>query len=124
MQEDPSKIRKHPRHKVVPRALVLVKQEQDALPFHIVDVSKGGLAYRYLGSRLKRSEIGKINLYLESELIVEGLPVQPVSDLCLSQNAIPLRRGSFRFGDLDADQYAQVERFINTYAEQLCPQTI
>lgn len=113
-----SKPRKHQRHKVAQRALVLVSQRIDALPFHIVDVSKGGLAYRYLGKHLMRSDNVKIDLYHESELIAEGLPVKLVSDYRLQSNMVPLRRGSFSFEALNSEQQAQVEVFINAFTEQ------
>ncbi|WP_020676366.1 PilZ domain-containing protein [Geopsychrobacter electrodiphilus] len=123
MSHDTSKVRKYPRHKVVQRALVLINQGLDSLPFHIVDVSKGGLAYRYLGPRLKQSKAYKVNLYHETELIVEGLPVKPISDQSLTKSTVPLRRGSFRFETLDSEQNALIERFINTCSEQALPTT-
>ncbi len=45
--------RTHPRHKAMHRALVLVSQGPEALPYHIIDISEGGLAFRYLGQKLK-----------------------------------------------------------------------
>lgn len=115
MQEEISKIRRHTRHKGAKRAFLLVPENHDALPFHIVDISKGGLAYRYLG--INRYKTTKIDLYHESKLIAEGIPVKPVSDKRLPNNMIPLRRGSLCFDELNSMQDAQVERFIDACTE-------
>jgi c-di-GMP-binding flagellar brake protein YcgR len=115
MTEDPSKIRRDPRHKGAKRAFVLVPENSDALPLHIVDISKGGLSYRYLGE--KKFESKKVNLYHESELIAEGIPVKSISDNRLQNNMLPLRRRSLRFEELSPLQNEQIERFIAVFTE-------
>ena len=115
MSEDLSKIRRDPRHKGAKRAFVLVPENSDALPLHIVDISKGGLSYRYLGQN--KFEAKSINLYHESELVAEGIPVKSISDNRLQNNMLPLRRGSLRFEELSAVQNEQLERFIAAFTE-------
>ena len=110
-------IREHQRFKAKQRALVLFPRGEAALPYHIIDISEGGLSFRYLGKKLKRSEIVKINLYHEYDLLVDSLPVETVSDHLLRNNLVPVRRGSILFGALNSEQKGQVASFIQKYAE-------
>jgi len=114
--------RAHPRHKALHRALVLVSQAPDALPYHIIDISEGGLAFRYLGQKLKRSEIDTISLYHDFELIIDDLPAKPVSDYRLRDNLVPVRRGSICFEGLTEEQHSRLENFIKKFTETPQPQ--
>ncbi|MBE9486291.1 MAG: PilZ domain-containing protein [Desulfuromonadales bacterium] len=113
--------RAHQRFKAGPRALVLVDQGPEALPYHIMDISEGGLAFRYLGQKLKRSEVKEISLYHDYELIVDALPVQAVSDFRLQDNLVPVRRASITFKELKAEQKSKLERFIRAFTEAPLP---
>lgn len=114
-------VREHQRFKAVHRALVLVDRGPEALPYHIMDISESGLSFRYLGQKIKRSEVKKISLYHDFELIVEGIPVQTVSDYRLRDNLVPVRRGSVNFKDLDENQRSLLDRFIQNYTEAPLP---
>ncbi len=110
-------IREHPRFKAKQRALVLLPQGEDALPYHIIDISQGGLSFRYLGRKLKHSEIDRISLYHEYDLIVDSLPVTTVSDSRLQDNLVPVRRGSIRFHNLNPEQRDRLATFIQQHTE-------
>ena len=110
-------VREHQRFKAKQRALLLFPQVSDALPYHIIDISKGGLSFRYLGNKLKRSETCTISLYHEFDLIVDSLPVDEISDYRLRDNLVPVRRGSISFGDLNPEQLDQLTAFIQKYAD-------
>lgn len=110
-------IRKHPRFKAIQRALALLPSGEDALPYHIVDISEGGLSFRYLGKKLKNSELEKISLYHEYDLIVDSLPIERVSDYKLRDNLVPVRRSSVSFRHLDPRQQGQLTTFIQKYTE-------
>ncbi len=114
-------VREHQRFKAIDRALVLVRHCPECLPYHIMDISEGGLSYRYLGQKLRRAEIKKINLYHDFELIAEALPVQPVSDYRLHDHLVPLRRSSVHFKDLTDEQQGQLQQFIRKYTEAPLP---
>ena len=105
-------IREHHRLTAKQRALVLFPQEEDALPYHIIDISEGGLSFRYLGKKLKHSEIDKVSLYHEYKLIVDTIPVEPVSDYRLRNNLVPVRRSSIRFSALNREQKRNLYVFI------------
>ena len=113
--------REYQRFKAAHRALVLIDTGPEALPYHIMDISESGLSFRYLGQKLKRSEVKEVSLYHDFELIVESIPVRAVSDLRLQDNLVPVRRGSIAFKDLTPEQRGQLERFIQSYTEAPLP---
>lgn len=103
------------------RALVLIDQGPESLPYHIMDISEGGLSFRYLGQRLKRSQVKNISLYHDHELIVDDIPIQAISDFRLRDNLVPVRRGSVRFADLDKEKSRKLEAFIRNFTEAPLP---
>lgn len=113
--------REHQRFKAMHRALILINRGPESLPYHIMDISEGGLSYRYLGQKLKRSEVKEISLYHNYELILDAVPVKTVSDYRLRDNLVPVRRGSLRFKDLSDEQQGRLERFIKEFTEAPLP---
>lgn len=103
------------------RALVLIDQGPESLPYHIMDISEGGLSFRYLGQKLKKSGVSHISLYHEHELIVDDIPIQAISDYRLRDNLVPVRRGSVRFADLDLEKQQRLETFIRSFTEAPLP---
>ena len=116
-----SPVRSYQRFKAMDRALVLVDLGPESLPFHIMDISEGGLSFRYLGQKLKRSEIKKISLYHDYKLIVDDIPIKAISDYRLRDNIVPIRRGSILFKDLDPEKLSKLETFIREFAEAPLP---
>ncbi len=113
--------RGYQRFKATHRALILINQGPESLPYHIMDISEGGLSYRYLGKKLKRSEIREVSLYHNFELILDAVPVRTVSDYRLRDNLVPIRRGSLYFKDLTEEQRSRLERFIRDFTEAPLP---
>lgn len=109
--------REHQRFKAKQRALVLFPQNENALPYHIIDISEGGLSFRYLGKKLRHSAIDKISLYHEYDLMVDSLPVETVSDYRLRDNLVPVRRGSISFKGLSPEQQHKLAAFIQKLTE-------
>lgn len=116
-----SPVRQHQRFKAMGRALVLINQGPESLPFHIMDISEGGLSFRYLGHKLRKSQINKVSLYHDYEMIVDDLPIKSISDYRLRDNLVPVRRGSVRFDEMDPDKKSQLEYFIQNYTEAPLP---
>jgi len=116
-------VREKQRFQAVNRALVLIDRGPDSLPFHIMDISEGGLSFRYLGQKLKRNDIKDLSLYHNHELIVDKLPVKSVSDYRLRDNFVPVRRGSVHFATLSAEQLKKLRAFIRHYTEAPLPIT-
>lgn len=116
-----SPVRQHQRFKARDRALVLINNGPESLPFHIIDISEGGLAFRYLGHKLKRSEVKSVSLYHNHDLVVKDLPIKSISDHRLRDNLVPVRRGSVRFAELEDDKLSKLEHFIRDYTEAPLP---
>ena len=118
-----SPVRSYQRFKATDRALVMIDQGPESLPYHIVDISEGGLSFRYLGHKLKRSEVKKISLYHDYEMIVDDIPIKTISDYRMRNNMVPVRRGSIRFKKLNAEQLGQLETFIQRFSVAPLPVT-
>ena len=118
-----SPIRAHQRFSAIDRALVLIDHGPETLPYHIVDISEGGLSFRYLGKKLKRSDIKNVSLYHDYKLIVDNLPINTISDYRLRDNLVPVRRGSITFKKLTSDQLGKLEAFIQRFTEAPLPIT-
>jgi len=113
--------REHQRFKATHRALVLIDKGPESLPYHIMDISEGGLSFRYLGHKLRRSDVKEISLYHDHELVVDKIPVQAVSDQRLQDNLVPVRRSGLSFKEMDNEQRSQLEKFIQLYTEAPLP---
>jgi hypothetical protein len=113
--------RNDPRYKAMHRALVMVTRGPEALPFHIIDISRGGLSFRYLGKKIDKSAISEISLYHDYELLIDSLPAKAVSDYRLRDNLVPVRRGSICFADLTSKQQQNLEMFIANFTEASAP---
>jgi len=111
-------VRGYQRFKAQERALVLLPLGSQALPYHIIDICEGGLAFRYLGKKVKTSKTPPINLYHENELIVGDLPVKEVSDCRLRDGFVPVRRRSLCFGSLSIDQHNKLSAFIERFTKR------
>lgn len=116
-----SPVRENQRFQAVDRALVLIDRGPESLPFHIMDISESGLSFRYLGQKLKKTDIKELSLYHNHELIVDKLPVRSVSDYRLKDNLVPVRRGSVRFGPLSDEQLLKLKTFIRFYTKAPLP---
>ena len=113
--------RHHQRFKAMSRALVLVNSDPEALPFHIMDISEGGLSFRYLGPKLRRKAIKTISLYHDRELIVADIPIKAISDYRLSDNMVTVRRGSVQFDEIDQSTHSKLEQYIRNYTDAPLP---
>ncbi len=116
-----SPVREKQRFQAVNRALVLIDRGPESLPYHIMDISEGGLSFRYLGQKLKRSDIKELSLYHNHEKIVDKIPIRSVSDYRLKDNIVPVRRGSVRFAALEEEQLNKLRTFIRHYTEAPLP---
>ena len=116
-----SPVRSYQRFKAMDRALVLVDQGPESLPYHIVNISAGGLSFRYLGKKLKRSEVKRISLYHDYKLVVDDIPIKAISDHRLRNNIVPVRRGSILFKELSPEKLSKLETFIQSFTESPLP---
>ena len=104
--------RKHQRYKTWERALATVDRHRDCA-YHILDISRGGLALRHMGRRVWDNKITRISLFNDKILALDDLPVRFVVDLPLDDgDFIVRRRCSFQFGDLTTEQAQGLKQYI------------
>jgi hypothetical protein len=110
-----SPVRSDQRFKAADRALVLVDHGPEALLYHIIDISMGGLSFRYLGPRIKHP-IKAISLYHDNKLLIDNIPIKTVSDYRMRDSLVPVRRASVNFDNLIKSKQNQLKEFIQNFA--------
>lgn len=106
--------RKDKRYKTQGRTLARISTAPEVL-FHIVDISCGGFAFRYLGNDELEARSGELEIVFDDKFTLGKLPVQPVSDCAIDFGYIPMRRRSMRFTDLTPWQKAELDHFLMNY---------
>jgi c-di-GMP-binding flagellar brake protein YcgR len=109
--------RRHPRYSAQKRALVAVSGDNFGLPYHLIDISENGMAFRYLNSSPLPITDSQMDIYLNEELLVSRLPVTVVADRHLEGDFIPKRRCCVHFGNLTPAQQIQLQAFIRRHTE-------
>ncbi|OGR01084.1 MAG: hypothetical protein A2511_00475 [Deltaproteobacteria bacterium RIFOXYD12_FULL_50_9] len=104
--------RLHPRFSARERALVTLNGNDLGMPYHMIDISEGGMSFRYLNENPLSLTDQKMDLYLEDELYVGRLPVIVIDDRQVGDEFIPKRRCCVRFGKLSQAQQLQLQTFI------------
>lgn len=105
--------RLHPRFSTREWTSVAVIGDDFGLPYHIVNISGGGMAFHYLNQSPLPLTDSQMDIYLGKELFVGRLPVTVVNDRQLADNFIAKRHCSVRFGKLTPAQQIQLQAFIH-----------
>ena len=108
--------RKDKRYQTQGRTLARISTAPDHL-FHIVDISCGGLAFRYLGDSELDDLPGELEILFDDKFTLGKLPVQPVSDCAIDYGYIPMRRRSMKFTELTPWQRAELDHFLMNCTE-------
>jgi hypothetical protein len=108
--------RKHKRYKVTKRAFAVLGPEAVKL-CHLIDISKGGLAFRYfVDSNGMAEEMDNLDILGGEDFYLEKVPVRIVTDMALKDespfSSIAMRRRGVQFGQLTPKQLEQVDYFI------------
>lgn len=107
--------RTHPRYQAKDRALAMVSSAPAGMPYHIIDISKGGLAFRYLGEKMEGQQITQLDLYYNDALCIKDVPVTSVGDCWTGSDLTDIRRNCLAFTGLTSEQQAQLDLFIKQY---------
>jgi c-di-GMP-binding flagellar brake protein YcgR len=115
--------REHKRYQVATDSYISLGSDQPVLG-QIIDISMGGIAFRYMGSETLPDE-SHLDIYLtENDMCLGKIPFKTVSDyevpntvLCKTVDRIPpscrtMRRSGLQFGELTPDQRTQLESCI------------
>ncbi len=104
---------------------IQIKSQADAVLFgptftkgvQIIDISKGGLAFRYVHGQKPSNGLFEIDILWDHiDLNLIKLKVKTISDYQIPNefllDVIPLRRCGAQFAELTKDQISQLENFI------------
>jgi hypothetical protein len=118
--------RKHKRYQVPTNSYISLGSDDFVLG-QIIDISMGGIAFRYMGSE-KLPDESHLDIFLtEDDLCLGKVPFKIVSDyeipntvLCKTADPIPpscrtMRRSGLQFGELKSDQKSELESFIQNH---------
>jgi hypothetical protein len=115
-----SERRQHKRVHIEGRADAVLFGSTSPKGIQIVDISKGGLAFRYVNGQRPSSGMFEIDIlwdHIDFNLI--KLKLRTISDYQIPNGfllgVIPVRRCGAQFVELTKDQVSQLEDFIENY---------
>lgn len=106
-----SERRAFPRYSTMERALLAMGQDREGV-YHLLDISRGGISFRYIGNKCRTAGVDKVDLYHHENLWLGEVPVQSVEDVPLSNGTISYRRCGLRFTELTDQQIERLESFM------------
>lgn len=115
MNEQTTNKRQHQRFKTKERCLVQLTEGTN--PYHLLDVSRGGIAFRYLGRESRLGWEKQVSLFFDTKLCIPDMPVEFVSDLQIQEGTVPYRRCGLKFGKLSARQEVELTHYIQEYSK-------
>jgi hypothetical protein len=118
-QEEPIDRRRHRRFKARDGTLAALSF-QFAVLGRIMDVSRGGLAFRYVASAVRSTESSKLNILLtDGSFCLDKVPFKTIWDLAIprefSFGSITLRQCGVQFGRLTHGQQLDLGYFIRNF---------
>lgn len=99
------------RYRSKERALIAVGKGKDNI-YNVLDVSYGGMGFRYLGKECRHSTIDRIDILFNDGFLLQDVEVQLVRDVPMTNNTIPFRKCGLQFKNLSKNQLELLEWFI------------
>lgn len=125
-EEEMDDHREHIRYQVPKDSFVTIGSDEPIMG-QIIDISMGGIAFRYMDSK-KPTDESHLNIFLtEGDVCLDRVPIKAVSDyeipntvLCKTVDQIPpscrtMRRCGVQFGDLTQHQRSQLQQCIRNH---------
>lgn len=84
----------------------------------IVNMSMGGLAFRYIGSRKPSKMKTESKIFIDNGFCLDDVPLETVSDFEAKQGSfasLVMRQSGVQFGKLTRDQESELEYFIDNH---------
>jgi hypothetical protein len=111
--------RKHKRFQVQDDAIAVLRPSVDKRG-PIIDISRGGLAFRYITGNDSSARSSKLDILLPDLRFYLGhMPIRTVSDFEVTSElpfrGIKSRRRSVQFGRLTQEQMSHLARFIQNH---------
>ena len=111
--------RKHERFRVQYGAFVAFRVDHSKLG-QIIDISKGGLAFRYIANGKQSKGPDQLDIMLaEKDFHLKKLPFKAITDFEITSeiplNSLQTRRCGVQFGKLTKSQISQLDFFIKNH---------
>lgn len=110
--------RKHERFKISIGVFVAFKPHDTRLG-EIIDISMGGLAFRYLATKEPSNGSSKLRIFLtEGDSYVNEVLFETITDFGTYEipfTSLTMRRSGVRFGNLTQEQMSQLKYFIHNH---------
>ena len=111
--------RKHQRYAVKHLAIAVPKGPTSQVA-RIANISKGGMAVRYLDQNDWLGNADSIDIMINSNFFMTNIPIEKVTDFRVdnqvSFSIISERQCCLQFGDLTPEQQSLLDEFIVNYA--------
>ncbi len=121
MSADPyqSERRKYERYNV-PQLAIAVPKRQTSQVARIINISKGGMAVRYLDQNDWLGNANAVDILVNSNFFMTNIPIENVCDFKVenevSFSIISERQCCLQFGILSSEQELLINDFILTYS--------
>jgi c-di-GMP-binding flagellar brake protein YcgR len=110
--------RKHHRYQV-PNLVIAVPKKSQSQVARIVNISKGGMAVRYMDQKDWLGEANEIDILVNSDFFMTSIPIETIRDFKINNQVsfsiIRERQCSLQFGPLSPAQEALLDQFIMKY---------
>ena len=110
--------RKHNRFQVKSPSFTVLRPDANKLG-QIIDISRGGLAFRYdIANEAQGNRASQLAILADNSFCLDKVPIKTISDFELDTAGIfkKMRRCGVQFGKLTPDQTSHVEFFIRNHA--------
>jgi len=108
----------HWRFQAKERTLVYLGSASYGMLYHLIEISNGGLSFRYFGEDRLINGLSELSLVIENKFYATGIPIGTVSDTPLVNGYIPFRRRGVRFDELSPRHKSQLFDFIMNNTEK------
>ena len=112
--------RKYPRIRCSKNTLAEVRP-YSAIVGQVMDVSLGGLGFRYMDTGNRITDRLELNLWVDGTLYMKNIPVKTISDTAIegmaTRTAFPLKRCCVQFCGLTPEQSGCLKRFFRKGTE-------
>jgi hypothetical protein len=116
--ENQQERRQHTRY-TVPNLVIALPKRSSAQIARIINISKGGLAVRYLDQNNWLGSATKIDILANSDFFINNLPIKLVEDFKIdndiSFSITKERQSCLQFDQLSVEQQTKLEEFIQHY---------
>ena len=111
--------RQHERY-LVPNLVVVLPKRSSAQIARIINISRGGMAVRYLDQNDWLGDANKIDILANSDFFMTNLPINSIRDFKIendiSFSIIRERQCCLKFGELTPEQQESLDAFILQYS--------